>query len=232
MIPYLKFYDTDCHLFANVCHRVPPTKRILMPILALVNMEMPFMDFESQISNEDVLDRICQVYGFSQKIQLANHFDIAASTLQNRYTRGNVSYDFAAHCALETGVNIRWILTGEGPQRNDESPGSTIQLQTFTLSEGRLTEIGILNVGHELFGKPLKNAMCVRNEGKSYIVEKDAPLADGCWLVDVEGAVSLRELTVLPGKRLHVAGGKVPFECGTDEIKHLGRIVGIYSEVA
>ncbi|ORM82293.1 repressor [Pantoea deleyi] len=190
------------------------------------------MDIENQISNEEVLDRICQVYGFSQKIQLANHFDIAASTLQNRYTRGNISYDFAAHCALETGVNIRWILTGKGPQRSDESAGSTIELQLFTLSEGRLSEIGILVVGHELFGKQLKNAMCLRYEGKSYIVEKDASLADGCWLVDVEGAVSLREVTVLPGKRLHVAGGKIPFECGVDEIKRLGRVVGIYSEVA
>ncbi len=102
------------------------------------------MDFESQISNEEVLDQICQVYGFSQKIQLANHFDIAASTLQNRYTRGNVSYDFAAHCALETGVNTRWILTGEGSQRSDESAGSCNRLQIFTLSEGRLAEIGIL----------------------------------------------------------------------------------------
>lgn len=190
------------------------------------------MDFESQISNEDVLDRICQVYGFSQKIQLANHFNIAASTLQNRYTRGNVSYDFAAHCALETGVSIKWILTGEGPKRDDESTGSSVQLQILTLSEGRLTENGILNVGHELFGRPLKNAMCVRSEGKSFIIEKAAPLADGQWLVDVEGAVSLRELTVLPGKKIHVAGGKVPFECGTDEIKHLGRVVGIYYEVA
>ncbi len=190
------------------------------------------MDFESQISNEDVLDRICQVYGFNQKIQLANHFDIAASTLQNRYTRGNISYDFAAHCALETGVNIKWILTGEGPQRNDDRSDSSVQLQMFTLSEGRLSENGILKIGQELFGKILKNAMCVRNEGKSYIVEQDAPLADGSWLVDVEGAVSLRELTVLPGKRLHVAGGKIPFECGIDEIKQLGRVVGIYCEVA
>jgi len=189
------------------------------------------MDFEGQISNEEVLDRICQVYGFSQKIQLANHFDIAASTLQNRYTRGNVSYDFAAHCALETGVNIRWILTGQGPQRNDETQTSLTHLQMFTLSEGRLTENGILDVGDKLFRKPPKNAMCVSNEDKNFIIEKDAPLADGQWLVDVEGAISLRELTVLPGKRLHVAGGKIQFECSTDDIKVLGRVIGVYSEV-
>ncbi|QGG11575.1 phage repressor protein CI [Enterobacter cancerogenus] len=192
---------------------------------------MRFMDFESQISNEEVLDRICQVYGFTQKIQLANHFNIAASTLQNRYTRGNVSYDFAAFCALETGVNIQWILTGKGPQKSDESSKSSFELKSFTLSEGRLTETGVLNIDPELFEKRLKSAICVRSESKSYIAEKDAPLADGLWIVDVEGAISLRELTVLPGKRLHVAGGKVPFECGIDEIKTIGRVVGVYSEV-
>ena len=50
-------------------------------------------------------------------------------------------------------------------------------------------------------------------------------------LVDIEGANSIRELTILPGKKLHVAGGKVPFECDFDEIKLIGRVVGIYSEV-
>lgn len=65
-------------------------------------------------NNVDVLDRICEAYGFSQKIQLANHFNIASSSLSNRYTRGAISYDFAAHCSLETGANLRWLLTGEG----------------------------------------------------------------------------------------------------------------------
>ncbi|NEM17819.1 phage repressor protein CI, partial [Escherichia coli] len=77
----------------------------------------------------------------------------------------------------------------------------------------------------------LKNAICIKSENSCYITEKEAPLADGLWVVDVEGAVSLRELTVLPGKKLHVAGGKVPFEGGIDEIKTVGRVVGIYSEV-
>ncbi|RDL15920.1 phage repressor protein CI [Serratia fonticola] len=189
------------------------------------------MDFESQISNEEVLDRICQVYGFTQKIQLANHFDIAASTLQNRYTRGNISYDFAAFCALETGFSIRWILTGQGPQKADECSKTSQELLLFTLSEGELTEIGILKVGHELFGKPLKSPICIKSDNKSYIIEKEVLLADGLWVVDVEGAISLRELTVLPGKKLHVAGGKVPFECGIDEIKTIGRVVGVYNEV-
>lgn len=61
------------------------------------------MILDSQVNNEELLDRICQVYGFTQKIQLARHFNIAASSLQNRYARGTISYDFAVQCALDTG---------------------------------------------------------------------------------------------------------------------------------
>ncbi|PLL98261.1 phage repressor protein CI, partial [Klebsiella michiganensis] len=35
------------------------------------------------LNNEEVLDRICEAYGFSQKIQLARHFEIASSSLAN-----------------------------------------------------------------------------------------------------------------------------------------------------
>lgn len=186
----------------------------------------------ANFNNEALLNRICEVYGFTQKIQLANHFKIAASSLQNRYTRGNMSYDFAVHCALETGADLRWLMTGEGDKNlPSEESNSSQELPFFTLSEGNLSNIGFLSLDNRLFGKQLKNAICIKSESSSYITERDAPLADGLWAVDVEGAISLREITVLPGKKLHVAGGKIPFECGIDDIKMIGRVVGVYSEV-
>ncbi|UJD92122.1 phage repressor protein CI (plasmid) [Rahnella aquatilis] len=194
------------------------------------------MEKDAGISNEDVLNRICQAYGFSQKIQLARHFNIAASSLQNRYTRGSISYDFLVHCSLETGAETRWLLTGEGESArsgldtsNAQNASSTFKL--FTLSEGKLSEDGSLNIDHKLFGKALTQPICVKSDGKTHMVEKDASLSDGTWLVDIEGSISIRDLTLLPARRLHVAGGKVPFECGIDEIKTLGRVIGIYAEV-
>ncbi|MDM3549840.1 helix-turn-helix domain-containing protein [Serratia nevei] len=186
----------------------------------------------SNFNNEELLNRICEVYGFTQKIQLANHFNIAASSLQNRYTRGNMSYDFAVHCALETGVNLKWLMTGEGEKNlSSKEEKSSTELPLFTLSDGRLANNGTLSIDTKLFSKQLRKAICIRNENGSYITEQEASLADGLWVVDVEGAISLRDLTILPGKKLHVAGGKVPFECGIDEIKTIGRVVGVYSEV-
>ncbi|WP_213793612.1 phage repressor protein CI [Klebsiella aerogenes] len=183
-------------------------------------------------SNVDVLDRICEAYGFTQKIQLANHFDIASSSLSNRYTRGAISYDFAAHCALETGANLRWLLTGEGEAFvNNRDSSDAKRIEAFTLSEEILKSDKQLSIDAQFFTKPLTDGMAIRSGGKIYFVDKQASLSDGLWLVDIEGAISIRELTKLPGRKLHVAGGKVPFECGIDDIKALGRVVGVYSEV-
>lgn len=183
-------------------------------------------------SNVDVLDRICEAYGFSQKIQLANHFDIASSSLSNRYTRGAISYDFAAHCALETGANLRWLLTGEGqPFTSSVVAEDSKSIELFTLSEETLKNDGYLKIDAHFFTKPIADAMAVRAEGKLHFIDKQASLSDGLWLVDIEGGISIRELSKLPGRKLHITGGKIPFECGIDDINALGRVVGVYSEV-
>ena len=190
------------------------------------------MILDSQVNNEELLDRICQVYGFTQKIQLARHFNIAASSLQNRYARGTISYDFAVQCALDTGASLRWLMTGQGAQfAGNPAPGDPVSVATFTLSDGRLEENSILSIDAAFFSKPLTRGIAVRAEGKLHFIEKEASLTDGL-LVEIEGTASIRDLTLLPGKKLHVAGGKVPFECGIDEIKTVGRVVGIYSEVS
>ncbi|HFI1931292.1 TPA: phage repressor protein CI [Yersinia enterocolitica] len=190
------------------------------------------MILDAEINNEALLDRICEVYGFHQKIQLARHFDIAASSLQNRYTRGTVSYDFAVKCSMDTGANIRWLLTGDGPRFSGETPKyEVLELKSFTLSESKLVEDGILSIDPKLFGKVLTHPQCVKSDGKTHVIELSASISDGLWLVDIEGSISIRELALLPARRLHVTGGRVPFECGIDEIKTLGRVVGIYTEV-
>ncbi len=179
-----------------------------------------------------ILDRIQSVYGFTQKLQLANHFDMSASSLQNRYTRGTISFDLAALCSLETGACLKWLLTGDGPQFDGiQSLSDPKRIPLFTLSDGKLEENSLLSIDASFFSKQMSKGIAVRVDGKLNFIEQSASLSDGLWLVDIEGTASIRELTLLPGKKLHVTGGKVPFECGIDEIKTIGRVVGVYSEV-
>ncbi|OSN02510.1 repressor [Lonsdalea britannica] len=183
------------------------------------------------LNNEEVLDRICEAYGFSQKIQLARHFEIASSSLANRYSRDSISYDFIVHCALETGTNLAWLLTGKGSPTTGKAKDDTQNVEKFTLSEESLVRDGDLCISGKFFSKQLTDPIAVHADGKLHFIERGASLADGEWLVDIEGAISIRELTKLPGRKLHVAGGKVPFECGFDDVKALGRVMGVYSEV-
>ncbi|MCL0160687.1 helix-turn-helix domain-containing protein, partial [Klebsiella pneumoniae] len=109
----------------------------------------------------------------------------------NRYTRGAISYDFAAHCALETGANLRWLLTGEGEAfANNRESGDAKRIEGFTLSEEILKSDKQLSIDAQFFTKPLTDGMAIRSEGKIYFVDKQASLSDGLWLVDIEGAIS------------------------------------------
>lgn len=190
----------------------------------------------ANFNNEALLNRICEVYGFHQKIQLANHFNIAASSLQNRYTRGNVSYDFAVLCALETGTDLKWLMTGEGKQ-NAQAKGEglvkseSITLDKFTFSESKLSLMGTFVIDASALSTTAGNVFCVEFDAAVYIVEESNSVSDGKKLIDVDGAISIRELAVLPGKRLHVTGGKIPFECSAEDIRVLGRVTGVYREV-
>jgi len=184
----------------------------------------------------DILDRVCEAYGFNQKIQLAHHFGISSSSLSNRYTRGTLSYDFAAICSLETGISLKWLLTGEGEKTTEQpttskTSDSQIKLDKFTLSDGQLTQEESMIIDRHFFSKPHLMAQIITSEGKTYFIEKKTPLSDGTWLIDIDDSVSIRDLALLPARKVHVTGGKIPFECGIDELTPLGKVVGIYTEV-
>lgn len=189
----------------------------------------------SKLDNVKILDRICDVYGFHQKIQLANHFDIAASSLSNRYTRGSISYDFAALCSIETGVDLRWLLTGEGEKKpnantHDLDKGESIKLEKFTISESKLIPTGEFGIDASVVSNSVGKVFCVEAESSIYIVEQSNSVSDGEKLIDVDGTISIREVSVLPGKRLHVTGGKIPFECSAEDIRVLGKVTGVFRE--
>jgi hypothetical protein len=108
---------------------------------------------------------------------------------------------------LETGANLVGYLLAKG-QYNRQHESDTQNVEKFTLSEGLVSD-GDLSIAGKFFSKPLTNPIAVNADGKLHFIERDASLSDGLWLVDIEGAISIRELTILPVK-LHVAAEKFP----------------------
>ncbi len=72
---------------------------------------MGIFAFQPSEDNTQVLDRIIEAYGFSSKIMLAEHFEMAASSLSGRYRRPFPA-DMVVRCMAETGVTLEWLVTG------------------------------------------------------------------------------------------------------------------------
>ncbi|HCM9038376.1 TPA: helix-turn-helix domain-containing protein, partial [Salmonella enterica subsp. enterica serovar Paratyphi B] len=62
------------------------------------------LDFD--VDSAPVLDRVIEAYGFTSKLMLAQHLDIAASSLSSRYKRGGFPSDIVVRCVAETGANL------------------------------------------------------------------------------------------------------------------------------
>ncbi|WP_193147814.1 phage repressor protein CI [Citrobacter freundii] len=184
--------------------------------------------FELIGHSSEVLDRVIDAYGFTSKLMLADHFDMASSSLAGRYKRGGFPADMVVRCVAETGANLEWLATGHGRKFNDEEL-DILRIPRRKIVDGQLYESGLLMLDKVIFlpGKPLpQNPICIVDNAMQYIVEQQfSEVYDDDWLVDIEGKISVRTLTRIPVKKVRVSGVGMAFDCEIDDITILGRVV-------
>ncbi|EAA5543876.1 phage repressor protein [Salmonella enterica] len=183
---------------------------------------------DPETDSAPVLDRIIEAYGFTQKLQLAEHLDIAASSLSSRYKRGGLPADIMVKCMAETGVNLEWLATGQGRKFNDDEL-DILKVPRSKIVDGHLYDAGTLMLDKVMFlpGKPLpQQPMCVLDGLVQYIVDQSySEVYDDDWLVEVEGKTSVRTLTRIPVGKVRVSGVGMAFDCAIDDISVIGRVV-------
>ena len=186
------------------------------------------LQIEFSQGGSDVLDRVIQAYGFNTKLALAEHLDIASSSLANRYKRDFFPADIVVRCMAETGATLEWLATGQGRKFNDDEL-DIMKLPRKKIVDGKLYESGFLMLDKVTFlpGKPLpQNPICVIDNTMQYIVDREfTEVYDDVWLVEVEGKSSIRTLTRIPVGKVRVSGVGMAFDCGIDDIKIIGRVV-------
>ncbi|NQD84879.1 phage repressor protein CI [Enterobacter hormaechei] len=184
------------------------------------------IDFEGD--SAPVLDRMIEAYGFTSKLMLAQHFDMAASTLSGRYRRGGFPADMAARCVADTGVSLEWLATGEGKKFDDEQL-DIMKFPNKKLVDGKLYDSGYVMFDKVFFraGSPLpSDPVCVQDEKIHYILDQQySEVFDGEWLVNIEGKISIRTLTRIPINKVRVSGVGMAFDCKINDINILGRIL-------
>lgn len=175
-----------------------------------------------------VLDRVIQAYGFTTKIALAEHLDIASSSLANRYKRDFFPADIVVRCMAETGATLEWLATGKGKKFENEEI-DILKMPRRKIVDGLLYESGVYMLDKVSFlpGMPLpKSPLCVLEGNTQFIVDTTfSEVYDDLWLVEIEGKTSIRTLTRIPVKKVRVSGVGMAFDCGIDEINVIGRVV-------
>lgn len=189
------------------------------------------IDFEGD--NTPVLDRVIEAYGFSAKMQLAEHLDMAASTLSGRYRRGGFPADIVTRCMADTGVKLEWLVTGQG-KKFDDGELDILRFPCQKLVDGQLYESGFAMLDKVFFreGSSLPSKpFCLQDDKVQYIIDQGfTEVYDGEWLINVEGKVSIRTLTRIPVKKVRVSGVGMSFDCSLEDIQVIGSVVLIITK--
>jgi len=66
-----------------------------------------------QANGSEVVERILEAYGFNMQKELAEHLGIAKSNVAGWVLRGQVPGNAILQCALDTGADVSWLISGE-----------------------------------------------------------------------------------------------------------------------
>ncbi|AOP79688.1 MULTISPECIES: phage repressor protein CI [Enterobacter cloacae complex] len=189
---------------------------------------MSKFSFEQIGHSSDVLDRVVDAYGFTSKLQLADHFDMASSSLSARFKRGIFPADMVVRCVAETGASLEWLATGQGRKFDDEEL-DILKMPRRKIVDGLIYDAGMYMLDKVSFlpGVPLPSSpICVLEGNNQFIVDTSfTEVYDDQWLVEIEGKTSIRTLTRIPIKKVRVSGVGMAFDCDIDDITVIGRVV-------
>ncbi|MEH0833289.1 phage repressor protein CI [Pectobacterium cacticida] len=174
------------------------------------------------------IERLVTAYGFSTRQALCDHLGVSKSTLANRYMRDTFPSDWIIECSLETGVSLLWLTTGNGPMYED-GKNDVVSIPRQKLINGKLYDSNYYMFDKAFLPDDLQDPIVIVDGDITYIADrKFDEVTDGKWLVEIEGKVSVRDLTRIPVGKVRVSGVGMAFDCGIDEIDIISRCVGAF----
>lgn len=193
------------------------------------------MEAMQSSGGKEILQRIMQAYGFTMQKELGDHLDIPSGTMSAWVRREHFPGDVVIVCALDTGASLYWLATGIGPMNEQHTqvqpeqltalPAGLRQITKYSIHTGQLTENGTWFCDDTLIDSTVVNPALVEKNGQRWCVDLDAKnIANGRWLVDVDGTADVYDVARLPGNRLSVKNGSSQFECLVDEVNCVGMV--------
>lgn len=187
------------------------------------------MDFKT--GGQKVILRLVEAYGFSTRQMLCDHLGVSKSTLATRFMRDIFPAEWVIQCALETGVSLKWLTTGEGNIYEGHNT-DLVEISRKKLIDGNIHDANYLVFDKSLFTCSIESPVVVIDNGQTYIAEfKFGTIDDGIWIIKIDDTSSIRRVTRLPGERIKVGSNDDYFECSLTDISFTGKVLFHFEEV-
>lgn len=177
------------------------------------------------------VDRLMEAYKFKFKNDLCRHFGITSSTLATWLKRDHFPATLVIQCALETNINLQWLVTGVGNKIKDNCQNH-YDIERKLIENGLLVDCDHITFDHKILPKVFK-PIAITIGFSTYIIEQATnDLVSGEWLIEMEGKTNIYYLERIPVNRLRITDGdlKAPVECDIKDVKVLGRVIFICNE--
>ena len=193
----------------------------------------------------DAINRLIKAYNFSSRQQLCEHLSVSKSTMANRYLRDSFPAEWVIQCALETGISLLWLATGQGDMYTRNSDEKIPKNETFVtvrplskivapsikhveLKNGELQSDDEILLDSRLLDGDSSNSLFVKTATESFVVDTSVKqISNGYWLVDIDGVKSIVKIARVPGNKIVVHQDEASYECSVDDVEAIGRAVKV-----
>ncbi|WP_337038124.1 MULTISPECIES: phage repressor protein CI [Pseudescherichia] len=179
-----------------------------------------------------VLHRLLLAYGFTMQKQLGDLLGLSSGTISTWVRRNHFPGDVVVACALDTGVDLKWLATGEGNPSNtlttsNEAASHMISIPLLSLENGRLENKGNTVADSNVVPNVNKDCVYIVKGPVSWLVNmKENTPINGLCLLDVDGVIDIYNITRLPGNKITVSSTSgISFQCMVDDVTCRGTVI-------
>lgn len=181
------------------------------------------MDFSQ--GGKKAIERMVEAYGFTTRQALCEQLGISKSSLATRYMRDSFPSDWVIQCALETGVNIKWLVTGL-PPKHEYLTSDIINIQRIKLIDGVLLDAGTLMFDKVFIPDGLSSPSVISNGNNSYFIERDfTDVVDGDWLISIDGKHSIKQVIRIPDNKVKINYGNIIVDMNINDLVFIGKVI-------
>lgn len=196
------------------------------------------MDFKT--GGQDVIKRLLEVYGFSSRQALAEHFGISHGTMGTRWMRDYFPADWVIQCAIETGVSVEWLSFGKGEKKplaqknlqneSQKAANEALMNDAVTIKRKKIINGNIHDSNFNIFDKAMipsdvSDPVLILENNKLHLVDyRKNDVIDGKWLVCIEGKYGIKDITRIPVGKIIVRDNKFNFQCEIKDVEFIGKV--------